>query len=525
MHKSDFIDKTTYLAYRQCPKNAWLKAHKPELHGLFELSEFEKGLSDMGHMVEVMAQKMFPNGVLIKKLEKDALAVTLQHIERKTPVLFQPTFVFEQFLARSDVLVYDAPNGLWNLYEIKASTSLKETKENDYIEDASFQSVIIRNLGISLGKIFIVHLNKEYVRGDELDVKQLFVTNDVTEQVREREQETWRKMNQAKKDIFERSEQELVCDCIYTGRSAHCTTFRYSHPEVPAYSVHDLARIGSSKKTLRTFIQDGIYDLNDIPQDFKLTEIQNNQLITHRTKKPLIDLEAITKELKGIEYPLYFFDYETYASAIPLFNGFHPFEQIPFQFSLHVVNEPDGETDNFEYLHQSDSDPSPMIIGELRSLIGPKGSIIVWNKGFEQSINAQLAERNPRHKEFLEDLNSRIYDLMDIFKKQLYVHPDFHGKTSIKKVLPALSSKSEVSYKDLEIKEGATASQKWYDMIFGDLVPTEKEKISKDLIDYCGQDTYAMYVIWKFLVGMGGFYKNGYAHEPDGHISNKDYYL
>jgi hypothetical protein len=505
MHSPDFIDKTTYLAYCQCPKNAWLKVNKPELHGLFELSEFEKSLSIMGHEVEMMAQKLFPNGVLIKSFEKDAVGkdaadVTRQHIDHKTPVLFQPTFVFDGFLARSDILTYDAISDSWNLYEIKASNSLKDTNEVDFIEDACFQAVIIRNLGIKLAKIFIIHLNKEYVRGDELDIKQLFITEDITKQVLEKERETWKKMNQAKKDIFEKSEQELTCQCIYAGRSAHCTTFAYSHPEVPAYSVHDLARIGSSKKTLRLLIDDGIYDLNDIPPDFHLTEIQSNQLAVYQTNQPIIDLGAIKKELKDLQYPLYFLDYETYASAIPLFKGFHPFQHIPFQFSLHVINGPSDETDNFEYLHQDNSDPSDMIIGELRSLIGPKGSIIVWNKSFEQSINAQLAERNPRHKEFLDDINGRIYDLMDIFKKQFYVHPDFHGKTSIKKILPVLVPES--SYKDLEIREGATASQKWYEMIFGDLVPTEKEKILKDLMDYCGQDTYAMYVIWKFLMDM-----------------------
>ncbi|MCX6715445.1 MAG: DUF2779 domain-containing protein [Candidatus Taylorbacteria bacterium] len=491
---SVFIDKTTYLAYRQCPKNAWLKVNKPELHALFELSEFEKSLSDMGHMVEVMAQKMFPDAV------KDKTGDSV-------PVLFQPTFIFEGFLARADVMAYDTATNLWNLYEIKASNSLKNTNELDYIEDVAFQSVIIRNLSLGLGKIFIIYLNKEYIRGDELDIKKLFVTEDATERVMEREKATLNRMHQAKKDILEKSEQELACECIYTGRSAHCTTFAYSHPKVPKYSVHDLARIGSSKNALHSLIDDGIYGLGDIPPDFHLTEIQRNQVMVYQTKRPFSDHKAIKGELAGLQYPLYFLDYETYASAVPLFKGFSPFQQIPFQFSLHVVEgfEKDSDVadssivDNFEYLHQADSDPSLMIIEELHELIGPKGSIIVWNKSFEQSINEQLAERHPEHKNFLDDVNKRIYDLRDIFTKQLYVHHGFEGKTSIKKVLPVLVPE-ESSHKDLEIKEGASASKKWYDMVFGnDLVPTEKEIILKDLMDYCGLDTYAMYAIWRFL--------------------------
>ena len=180
------------------------------------------------------------------------------------------------------------------------------------------------------------------------------------------------------------------------------------------------------------------------------------------------------------------------------FKQLTPYQQIPFQFSLHIIEKPGAKPEEYGYLHEGDFDPSESIIEELKELVSSKGSIIVWNKSFESKIHAELAVRHPEHKDFLVDLNFRIFDLMDIFRKQIYVHPDTRGKNSLKNVLPALVP--GLSYKDLEIQEGATACQRWYDMVFGNsLVPSEKEKILDDLLKYCSLDTYAMYAIWKHL--------------------------
>ena len=494
MQQEKYIDKTTYLEYLQCPKNTWLKLHKPELHGLFESSGFEKNLSVSGKLVESWAEKLFPAGVKTATFKQ-------KHIQLKTPVLFQPTFVFEQFLIRCDILAWDQEQNAWNLYEIKATNSLGEnTKQIDHIADVSFQAVILGKSAIPLGKIFIVHLNKDYVRGDILEVEKLFLMEDVTDKVQARQTQTEKEMRQAKLDLLEKQEKDLTCPCLYCGRNSQCTTFKYSHPEVPEYSVHDLARIGTSKQKLANLVGRGIFRIEDIPDDFELSAIQKNQVAACKTNQPLININAIRDEIADLNFPLYFLDYETYASAIPMFKGFRPYQQVPFQFSLHVLNGLGQETENYEYLNEDKFDPSDIIISELRSLIGPLGSIIVWNQSFEKKINQELAERHPEHKEFLENINSRVYDLMDIFRAQFYVHPAFCGRTSIKKVLPVLAP--ELSYLELQIQEGATASQKWYDMVFGPLVPSEKEKILQDLMDYCGLDTLAMFAIWKFLMTM-----------------------
>lgn len=494
------ITKTEYMEFLDCPKNTWLKRHKPELHALFELSDFEKGIVANGNLVEEWARKLLPDGVMVESGEYGPIEATKEAIERNIPELFQTTFVYDVFHVRNDMLKFDPATNAWNLYEVKGTNSLDErTDKIDHIEDASFQSVVMKDAGMPLNRVYLVHLNKEYVRDGDINIFELFDQEDITAQVREREQETRDRMLHAKEALLQEDESALECQCIYKGRRGHCTTFKHSHGHVPDYSVHDLSRIGSSKAKLPMLVDAGIFDLDDIPEDFKLSPNQRAQVSVHQRREPAIDHIAIDKELGMLKYPLYFLDYETYPSAIPMFDGFKPYQQIVFQFSLHVIPEPNGEVEHFEYVHESDSDPSPVIARKLKEYIGEAGTVIVWYEPFEKTRNKELGERLPEYRDFFADINSRVYDLMDIFSNQHYVHPGFKGKTSIKNVLPVLVP--DLSYKEIAIQGGGTAMQVWFDAIFGNMSDDQKQKTFVDLKTYCGLDTYAMYAIWKVLMG------------------------
>lgn len=249
---------------------------------------------------------------------------------------------------------------------------------------------------------------------------------------------------------------------------------------------------------MAALINDGIFELDHIPGNLEWNEHQELQISAHKSSKTIINHAAIQSELSALNYPLYFFDYETYPAALPLFNGFKPHQHIPFQFSLHVLATPtNNELIHHEYVHESRSDPSLSIILKLQEYIGNTGTIIVWHKNFEQSRNSELAQRHPDHKEFLDNINSRVYDLEDIFKKNYYVHPKFRGKTSIKKILPVLVP--ELTYENLEIRDGTSAAQKWHRLIYGALSEMEKKQYVEHLKRYCGLDSYAMYALWKKL--------------------------
>ncbi len=496
------IDKSTYMEALNCIKNVWFKLNKPELRELFLSTEFEQGIIDQGKLVEELAQQLFPTGIFIESFDKHkAIIVTNHHIKLKTSVIFQPTFVWDSFLVRNDILEYDEQTGLWNLYEIKAKNLLKEsTNEIDPIEDATFQFIVLKERGLNIGKISIIHLNKEYVRDSAINIDELFIVEDVTNKVSGREHATRLKMHAIQTELLKNDEQYLSCKCIYNGRSKHCPTFEYSHKDVPGYSVHDISRIGNSKKKLAQLIDMKAFSLDDIPDDFSLSEIQKNQVYSYRFQTPLINHQLIKDELDALSYPLYFLDYETYSSAIPMYKGFHPYQHLVFQFSLHVMADKNSELSHFEYLHELNTDSSLDIIKKLLEYIGPIGTIVVWNKSFEKGKNSEFADRHPDYKEFLDDINNRLYDLEDVFTKQMYVHPEFKGKTSIKNILPVLVP--ELNYKNLSINNGGLASQKWLDMNFKNLLAEERQDIANDLREYCKLDTYAMYKIWNFLTAL-----------------------
>lgn len=492
------LSKTSYLEFLTCPKNAWLKKHKPELVSSFELSPFEKSLVANGNLVEEWARKLFPKGVLIESSGETAALETVKYLEAKHPAIFQATFITDKFLARADVLEYDSSSDSWNLYEIKGTNSLKEkTDDRDHIDDATFQYITLSDCGLKIGSINIIHLNKEYIRGEEINVQKLFAIDNISEKIFEREEATREKMSEATQALFQEDERAVSCNCLYKGRSNHCSTFSYAHPEVPAYSVHDLYRIGLSPKKLASLVDDNIFNISDVPSDFKLSVAQQNQIYVYKTGGPMIDLISIKAEFEALKYPLYFFDYETYPAAIPLFKGFKPYQHIPFQFSLHVLRSSSSKPEHYEYLHLDNTNPTEGIISALRKYIGSKGSIIVWHKPFEQTRNSELALLSPGDSGFLNNINNRIYDLMDIFSKQLYVHPKFKGSTSIKKVLPVLAP--SLSYQELEIKEGGSAMEAWFEKIFNASSENEKNETAQNLLKYCKLDTYAMYVIWKAL--------------------------
>jgi len=488
------LSKTNYILYRECPKNAWFKIHKPEIYFESKLSEFEQAIIGNGNEVDVLARQLFPDGELIKGRDEEAQKNTFDLLKKKRQVLFQPIFEKDNFFVALDILELNNDSGGYIIYEVKGSNSIDEKV---HFHDLAFQVNVLRSLGLKIEKINLIHLNSEYVRSGQLDIQQLFKVDDVTKEVESVCEGVSSEMKEALKYLSQEVEPMGSCCCIYKGRSRHCSTFAFANPQVPEYGVHDIARIGSSKAKLVELVDGNIFELGEIPEHIKLSDIQKNQVEAHTLNKKIINKAAIAAELASLTFPLYFLDYETFPCAIPRFEGFSPYQQIPFQFSLHTVEAPGKEPLHEEFLHIDPTDPSTSLVESLREHIGSRGSILAWNKRFEGKINEELAIREPQYKVFLDDVNTRLYDLMEIFSKQNYVHKDFRGSTSIKYILPVLVP--ALSYADFEIKEGGEAAQSWNKIVTNLVTEDEKRVISANLKKYCGQDTYAMYAIWLYL--------------------------
>jgi hypothetical protein len=256
---------------------------------------------------------------------------------------------------------------------------------------------------------------------------------------------------------------------------------------MPKDSIFTLAN--DRKKIADNLFPKGIVKIADIPDDAPLSIKQRRQVEVARTRKPYWDTGEIEEFLKDLEYPLYFLDFETYCPAIPPYDGLRPYRQIPFQYSLHVLTKPNGELNHYEFLADGQGDPRELFMDELLKVLGEKGSVVVYSS-FEQSRLNDLAEWYPRYATDVLAVNKRISDLTVPFRNQDILYPGFLGSYSIKAVLPVLVP--DMSYDNLEIGEGGAASMAYVKLIDPQVPQAEKEKIRKDLLVYCGQDTLAM---------------------------------
>lgn len=492
------LTKTNYLISRDCGKNAWIKIHKPEIYKANPPSQFDLAIIETGNEVDVLARNLFPGGALLP--DRNASAETAALVAKKEPILYQPVFETDKYKTACDIMLWNEATRSYDLYEVKASNSGDDKKQDDnlYAHDIAFQAIILKELGVPLNRLFLIRLNRQYARGAELNLQQLFTQEDFTSRVKNIENEVMDGMAKAFDYLSSEKEPFGSCSCVTKGRSAHCTTFFYSNPNVPEYSVHDISRIGLSKKKLEELIDSGIFDINKVPEDFELSDIQRNQVNAAQYKKISVVQSEVKKFLDEIKFPISFLDYETFPCAIPRFAGYRPFDQIPFQFSLYVLEDTDKELRHNEFIFTGKTNPGEEFAAALKKYLPETGSVIVWNKHFEMGINTKLGERHSEYAAFLSAVNARAVDLEDVFKKQHFIHHDFKGRTSIKSVLPALVP--DISYKGLEIQEGATASDTWNKIVTDFYDKKESAKKADNLLEYCKMDTYAMYAIWKHLL-------------------------
>jgi hypothetical protein len=248
----------------------------------------------------------------------------------------------------------------------------------------------------------------------------------------------------------------------------------------------------------------GILKLEDIPCSEPLNHRQKLQIEGVKNSASFIDKKAISEFISKVEYPLYFFDFETIFPAIPPLNDTRPFQQTPFQYSLHILNTPDGELAHREFLANpadfkdtSITDPRRLLLEQLRIDIGLSGNIIAYNASFEIGVIKSLIPIFPEFEEFINDLCSRFIDLLIPFRNAWYYLPEMGKSASIKSVLPALAP--EFSYDDLVIGNGGDASETFLAMI-NKTFEGDYNTTIKDLLKYCERDTYGMVVVWGDLV-------------------------
>lgn len=476
------LSKSQYMRGVMCPKSLWLFNHRRDL------LPAPTGLPDsslsQGQLVEKFARRCFAGGILIARNPANpdsALQATKKALAARMPV-YEAAFAHDGFIAYADILV-PARGGGWDLLEVKMSSDVRA----EHIVDAAFQRYVIEGSGLKLRRVYLMHLDKEYVRHGNIVPDSLFSRDDITGDTASLQADI--RSNAA---AFKRLLRQKKMPEADIGK--HCKSYDscefHSHcwKKVPKPSIFDISHITSEKaEALR---ERGILSAKKIPLDFNLSERQLLSVAVLKSGMPRTDRKKINGYLSGLEYPLHYLDFETIALPIPPFDGLKPFQQLVFQISLHVHSRPGGRLDHFEYLGDGKADPRAEAVKFLLTKIGAKGSVIVYNQSFETSRIRELAAMFPRNARKLLAINSRIWDLMLPFQKGDCLYPDFACSYSIKKVLPALVP--GMTYEDMEIGNGGEAQDAYARLMGDDVSDKERAAIRHALKLYCGQDTLAM---------------------------------
>ena len=487
------LSKSTFMRGIKCAKSLYLNKHKRRL-GIESdaYSAQAMAIFDQGTNVGELAKQLFPGGVDCTPESyydfQKAVEQTQQEIENGATVIYEAAFQSEGVLAAVDILVKDEDG--WKAYEVKSSTGISDT----YRMDGTLQYYVITKSGIDLKDFSITYINNQYVKNGAIDLNQLFVSESIMTDINKQLAGLPNQINLFKNILLQDAVPEkkigVHCNSPYgCDFSGHCWD------NIPDYSVFNISGLNETKKF--ELYKLGAITFDQIPKDFNLSDNKWMQVDCELENKTIIKKKPIQHFLSELNYPLYYLDFETIGPAVPIFDNTKPYRQYVFQYSLHIQNTAGGEVMHKEYLAETDgTDPRINFCKKLIKQCGKSGDILVYNIGFERGKIQDLSEVFPAYSKELNSIVSRLKDLATPFQKKWYYNPEMRGKYSIKNVLPALVP--HLSYSDLEIQEGGTASNVFAQMASGNF-DGDIETARKNLIDYCKLDTLAMVEILAVL--------------------------
>lgn len=482
MQKITNLSKSRFVMGCQCLKRLYLSCHHREL--IPPTDPATQAIFDQGHQVGVLAQQRFAGGVLVDEDHRDhpkAVIHTQKLMEDpKVSSIYEAAFAYENIWIRVDVL--ERQRDHWRLIEVKSTTEIKDY----FLTDVAIQHYVLTKCGVRTKGPCLMHLNRAYrYDGNSYDLEKLFLLKIVEDEIQPivhdvppRIKKQW--------EILSGNQIPDIQPGPMCREPYECEFYAYCNPPISEHHVSCLPRLSPTKLDLLNKMNVSL--IQDIPDDFPLTEKQ--QRICQCVKKgtPFLSKD-LSQALNQPNYPIYFMDFESSMPAVPRYKGMRPYDQLVFQWSVHVQRNPDGKVEHYEYLAEGNGDPREKFIQSLLGVLRKKGSIVVYNKTFEQTRLTELGEWFPIYKGENEAVKKRIWDLLEVVRDHVY-HPDFGGSFSLKAVLPALIP--EMTYKGMDVAEGTQASLTYEAIASGSLPKDEVKRLRKALLEYCKQDTLAM---------------------------------
>lgn len=492
------FSKSKLLAFRQCEKRLWLEIHRPDVCDEPSVAE---GRLDVGRVVGELARKLYdPDraGVLIDARSEgfeSALSRSISLLNSSKPI-FEAGFAAGGAIAFADMMLPAGSKSkpLWRMVEVKSSASVKDYQR----DDIAIQAFVASSAGAVLKSVAIAHIDSKWVYPGEEKYKGLLTEEDVTDEVLGRRDEivTWIK---DARSVAEAKEEPAIRMGAHCSNPFDCNFNSYCHGQTkrPKHPVDWLPRLQG--KVIKEFIEKKqITDMRKVP-DKHLNDIQLRVKASTLSGKPFFDKKGAAKELAQYKLPAYFLDFETINFAIPIWKGVRPYQQIPFQFSIHAVSK-DGELCQSDFLDLSGEDPSKPLAEALISSCQSSGPIFSYNAGFETSRIKELAVRFSKLRKPLLKIVTRVVDLMPIARRHYY-HPSQEGSWSIKRVLPSVAE--DLNYGTLEgVQDGSSAMGAYTEAINCQTTEARKEEIRSQLAAYCRLDTLALVRLWQAFSGL-----------------------
>lgn len=490
------ISKSRFLSGNQCEKKLYFDVNAKHLKP--SVSDDQQAIFDKGHQIGGLARLVYPNGKSADENINGDWSIAIQRtkdwLNENVETIYEATFAVDGVFAALDILHH--VNGERWAIEVKSSTHVKDY----HLIDASFQYFVMKKAGYAPDKIFIMHVNNKYVKDGTIILDKFFYLENITDKVLIRQHYIEGK-HAMLSDMLKMGLEPIIDIGKHCSIPFNCEYMNHCWGHLPPDHVFSLNNPRGKDWNL---YEQGIYSLSDIPDDFPLNHRQTLQVNGVKNNNEYFNLEEIKNFLNVIQGPIYFFDFETINPMIPILNGTRPFEQIPFQYSLHVTDILGNITDHKEFIAKPEdfnnvtvTDPRLQLIQQLKNDIKSEGTIIAYNASFEISRLKELAIAFPNEKLFLDNLIARFVDLLVPFNKGWFYKPEMGASASIKSVLPAIAPK--FSYSDLEIGNGGLASEIYLSMI-ENRFKGDKATIIKNLFAYCERDTEGMVVIYRHLI-------------------------
>ena len=489
------LSKSKYCLLWQCPKLLWLEKNHPELKT--EDASREDRMQ-VGNEVGDLAMGLFGDFVETTVLDAEGkpdiaamLEKTRQCVADGVENICEAAFSYNGLYCAVDILRKE--NGGYAIYEVKSSTHEKEI----YGVDIAYQKYVLEHCGITVTGTYLVCIDSDYVRGEELDIQGLFKVVDMTDWVDLEYPLVKNRLQVAEKTLSSETEPERDIG-EHCSNPYDCAYWSYCSRHLPQPSVFDLYRL-SEKRKFECY-RKGMVSFSDMLADPKLNEKQLRQIDHYLNNRVAeIDKTAIRTFLDTLSYPIYFLDFETMQQAIPQYPGASPYAQIPFQYSLHYIEEPGGELKHKEFLAESGTDPRRAIAESLCRDIPMHVCVTAYNRGFECGRLNELALLFPDLATHLLNIRSNIQDLLVPFQSGAYYNRAMGGSFSIKSVLPALfPNDPSLDYHNLEGVHNGGEAMTIFPKI-KDMPPQEAAAARKNLLAYCKLDTYAMVKVWEAL--------------------------